>query len=216
MQVNANYSTQAIQSANSAGKSTNTQEYLQTLREKFPDLSITIQSFNSHSAEAGYAFGRMGTFNNVAISKNILEQMANDPKVAAKYEEWIGGFPEWAQQLDKIFTDGGYELLATGTTINKDGKIDTWCIGRKIKQPGDDKPTGIQLRKKAMDEMLEKKAGENREKKIEEERELSEKRLRGEDNKPHFVRAESMNALMQKLSALHDERKNGASIDLKA
>jgi Skp family chaperone for outer membrane proteins len=110
-----------------AGGLSNTAKlYLQGLQQKYPKMSVTVASFKNSREQEKYAWGCLGGFHNVAISSNILEQMANDPAVAAKYEKYFEEYdPEIAREASKR---GGRELLAFGMVIDKDGKVSYWGI----------------------------------------------------------------------------------------
>ena len=62
------------------------QDYLSGLKEKYPDVNITVADFRSGKQEDSYMLGSRG-YNNIAVSSSIIEKMASDPATAAKYEK---------------------------------------------------------------------------------------------------------------------------------
>ncbi len=177
------------------------QAYLNSLKEKYPDVNITVADFKNGKQEDAYMFGSSGG-NNIVIASNIIEQMASDPAAAAKYEKYIAEVPESA----KIMKDGieahGNEMVACGTAIDKDGKVTYWSVSRH-KPSKEDHSVSY---KKTMQEQLEEK----RTKKKEEEA-LKEKRLE---------KAETLEKLLEKIRTKADapvklqEEGKGAQLDL--
>ena len=62
------------------------QAYLNSLKEKYPDVNITVADFKNGKQEDAYMLGSRG-YNNIAVSSSIVEKMAKDPAAAAKYEK---------------------------------------------------------------------------------------------------------------------------------
>ena len=132
------------------------QAYLNSLKEKYPDVNITVADFKNGKQEDAYMFGSSGG-NNIVIASNIIEQMASDPAAAAKYEKYIAEVPESA----KIMKDGikahGNEMVACGTAIDKNGKVTYWSISRH--KPS--KESQSVSYKKTLQEQLEEKRVKN-------------------------------------------------------
>ena len=67
--------------------------------------------------------------NNVVIAPNILEQMANDPRKAAYYENKIqmglDDFPKCQAQLSAM----GHEIYSYGVVVHSDGTVYTYVCG---------------------------------------------------------------------------------------
>lgn len=203
------YATNQTKSTNKAGG--DTQEYLSQLKAKYPNVNITVADFKNERQEDSYMFG-CGSGNNVVISSNIVEKMASDPETAAKYEKII----EEAPEATKIMKDGlasyGAEMIACGTSIDKNGKVTYWSIGRH--KPQEDNKTVSN--KKSIAEQVQEK----REKKKAEEK-AKQKRLE---------KAESMEKLLMKFRNKANEiafgtvektsennvNEKGAQMDLKA
>ena len=158
------------------------QAYLNSLKEKYPDVNITVADFKNGKQEDAYMFGSSGG-NNIVIASNIIEQMASDPAAAAKYEKYIAEVPESA----KIMKDGieahGNEMVACGTAIDKNGKVTYWSISRH--KPS--KESQSVSYKKTLQEQLEEKRAKKKE-----EEALKEKKL---------AKAESVEKLMEQIKA---------------
>ncbi len=77
-----------------------TQDYLSELKQKYPDVNITVADFSNLEQRKAYMFSCSGS-NNIAISSNIIEKMASDPETAAKYEKVIAEVPGLGENLKK-------------------------------------------------------------------------------------------------------------------
>lgn len=183
----------------SSGLSETAQSYLSDLKQKYSDVNITVTDFNSEKQMDNYMFGSSGG-NNIAISSNIVESMATNPAMAAKYEKVIADVPKAAEIIKEGLAANGAEMVASGTVIDKNGKVSYWCIGKHEvpkDTPGD-----------SYKEKIQKQLEEKRAKKKEEEA-LEEKRLE---------KAESLEKLLEKIQGKDKDSKNldvnrGNSID---
>jgi len=113
-------------SSASAGTS-NVDAYMEHLKSKYG--RITIESIGKDQASLEKAGGRMSG-NDVVIAPNILEDMANDVKTAAYYE----------QKIDYFFTDVipngkayaasvGLTFEPCGVVVHEDGTVTYICGG---------------------------------------------------------------------------------------
>lgn len=172
---------------NTAKSGSDTQEYLNQLKSKYPNVNITVADFKNERQEDSYMFGCSGG-NNVVISSNIIEKMASDPETAAKYEKIIDEAPE----ATKIMKDGiasyGNEMIACGTSIDKNGKVTYWGISRH--KPQEDSKT-VSNKKSIAEQVQEKrekkKAEEAAKQKRLEKAENMEKLLMKFRNKAHEI-----------------------------
>ena len=163
--------------ANKSGGDTGTTgSYLQGLKEKYPDVNVTVADFKNEKQEDNYMFGCSGG-NNIVIAPNIIEKMARDPATAAKYEKYIAEAPEATEIMREGIAAHGGEMVACGTAIDENGKVTYWSIGRH-KPPRESQSVSYK-------EQLEEK----REKKRQEEA-IKEKRLK---------KAETMEKLLEKI-----------------
>ena len=122
------------------GISGSAQDYLNGLKEKYPDVNITVADFKNEKQEDAYMYGSRGG-NNIVIASAIIEKMAADSSTAAKYEKYIAEVPEAAEIMkDGIAAHGG-EMVACGTAIDKDGKVTYWSVSRH--KTTERKPVGI-------------------------------------------------------------------------
>ena len=152
---------ESIQTPEQTAKST--QAYLNDLRRKYSDINITVVDFKNERQERNYMLGCSGG-NNVAISSSVIEQMAQNPEIAAKYEKIIEGVPKVFDELkEKVESDPGSKLIASGMMIDKTGKVTYWSVSSKTSEA----PSGNEKMKKILEEKrLERKKKE----KLEEER----------------------------------------------
>ena len=177
------------------------QAYLNSLKEKYPDVSITVADFKNGKQEDSYMLGSRG-YNNIAVSSSIVEKMAKDPAAAAKYEKVFAEMSGNSERIEKFARENNDEILSAGALIDKNGKVSYWMAGRsknKIENPGT-----------VYKEKVQKQIAEKRAKKKEEEA-IKEKKL---------AKAESVEKLMEQIKAgisrpvkVQEEGK-GAQLDL--
>ena len=177
------------------------QAYLNSLKEKYPDVNITVADFKNGKQEDAYMLGSRG-YNNIAVSSSIVEKMASDPAVAAKYEKVFAEMSGNSERIEKFARENNDEILSAGALIDKNGKVSYWMVGRSrdtMENPGT-----------VYKEKVQKQIAEKHAKKKEEEA-LKEKKL---------AKAESVEKLMEQIKAgtsqpvkLQEEGK-GAQLDL--
>ena len=177
------------------------QAYLNSLKEKYPDVNITVADFKNGKQEDAYMLGSRG-YNNIAVSPGIVEKMATDPAAAAKYEKVFAEMSGNSERIEKFARENNDEILSAGALIDKNGKVSYWMVGRSrdtMENPGT-----------VYKEKVQKQIAEKRAKKKEEEA-LKEKKL---------AKAESVEKLMEQIKAgtsqpvkLQEEGK-GAQLDL--
>ena len=177
------------------------QAYLNSLKEKYPDVNITVADFKNGKQEDAYMLGSRG-YNNIAVSSSIVEKMAKDPAAAAKYEKVFAEMSSNSERIEKFARENNDEILSAGALIDKNGKVSYWMVGRSkdtMENPGT-----------VYKEKVQKQIAEKRAKKKEEEA-LKEKKL---------AKAESVEKLMEQVKAgssqpvkLQEEGK-GVKLDL--
>ena len=177
------------------------QAYLNSLKEKYPDVNITVVDFKNGKQEDAYMLGSRG-YNNTAVSPGIVEKMAKDPAAAAKYEKVFAEMSGNSERIEKFARENNEEILSVGALIDKNGKVSYWMVGRSkdtMENPGT-----------VYKEKVQKQIAEKRAKKKEEEA-LKEKKL---------TKAESVEKLMEQIKAgtsqpvkVQEEGK-GAQLDL--
>ncbi len=177
------------------------QAYLNSLKEKYPDVNITVADFKNGKQEDAYMLGSRG-YNNIAVSSSIVEKMASDPAVAAKYEKVFAEMSGNSERIEKFARENNDEILSAGALIDKNGKVSYWMVGRSrntMENPGT-----------VYKEKVQKQIAEKRAKKKEEEA-LKEKKL---------AKAESVEKLMEQIKvgtsqpAKMQEEGKGAQLDL--
>ncbi len=177
------------------------QAYLNSLKEKYPDVNITVADFENGKQEDAYMLGSRG-YNNIAVSSSIVEKMAKDPAAAAKYEKVFAEMSGNSERIEKFARENNDEILSAGALIDKNGKVSYWMVGRSrdtMENPGT-----------VYKEKVQKQIAEKRAKKKEEET-LKEKKL---------AKAESMEKLMEQVKAESSqpvkvqEEGKGAQLDL--
>ena len=177
------------------------QAYLNSLKEKYPDVNITVADFKNGKQEDAYMLGSRG-YNNIAVSPGIVEKMAKDPAAAAKYEKVFAEMSGNSERIEKFARENNDEILSAGALIDKNGKASYWMVGRSkdtMENPGT-----------VYKEKIQKQIAEKRVKKKAEEA-LKEKKL---------AKAESVEKLMEQIKAgtsqpvkVQEEGK-GAQLDL--
>ena len=177
------------------------QAYLNSLKEKYPDVNITVADFKNGKQEDAYMLGSRG-YNNMAVSSSIVEKMAKDPAAAAKYEKVFAEMSGNSERIEKFARENNDEILSAGALIDKNGKVSYWMVGRSkdtMENPGT-----------VYKEKVQKQIAEKRAKKKEEEA-LKEKRLE---------KAETLEKLLEKIRTKADapvklqEEGKGAQLDL--
>ena len=166
------------------------QAYLNSLKEKYPDVNITVADFKNGKQEDAYMLGSRG-YNNIAVSSSIVEKMAKDPAAAAKYEKVFAEMSGNSERIEKFARENNDEILSAGALIDKNGKVSYWMVGRSrdtMENPGT-----------VYKEKVQKQIAEKRAKKKEEEA-IKEKKL---------AKAESVEKLMEQI-------KEGASQPVKS
>ncbi len=191
----------ADRTSGSSGLNGDSQNYLNSLKEKYPDVNITVADFKNGKQEDAYMLGSRG-YNNIAVSPGIVEKMASDPAAAAKYEKVFAEMSGNSERIEKFARENNDEILSAGALIDKNGKVSYWMVGRSrdtMENPGT-----------VYKEKVQKQIAEKRAKKKEEEA-MKEKKL---------AKAESVEKLMEQIKAgssqpvKAQEEGKGAQLDL--
>lgn len=77
--------------------------------------------------------------NNLAISRNIAEQMMKDPELASVVEERIAKLPQEGKEMEEAMHNLGSEMIACGMQIDRNGRISYWGVGYKKRTAADDR-----------------------------------------------------------------------------
>ena len=168
--------TRASEARRSESTAQTTNDYLNNLRKKYSDANITVVDFKSEKQELSYMIGSSGG-NNVAISSSIVAKMAKDPATAAKYEKVIADIPNHGKEVkEKIESEPGCKVYASGVQIDKDGKVTYWIVGGKSGEgPGTKEKMQKMLEEKRAEKKKQEKAEASRKEKLKEQEKLEEK-----------------------------------------
>lgn len=191
-----------------SSSSQTTKDYLSYLKQKYSDVNITVADFNNDRQMKNYMFGSSGG-NNIAISSSILEKMASDPATAAKYEKVIEDVPKAAEEIKESLANYGGEVIASGTVIDKNGKVSYWCVGKwdeEIENPG------TVYKEKVQKQLEEKRAKKKEEEAVKEKKQEEAEKQEKLQEKKVFT-AESKEELLEKIkTAKEDEPSAGIRI----
>ena len=97
--------------------------------------------------------------NNIAIAPNILEEMANNPEKAARYEKIIDDFFVSQPMVKAQMAAGGFEIQSYGVVIHPDGTANYYVCG----DVSPEKKAKIEAQMKAEDEEKAKRKQQYRE-----------------------------------------------------
>lgn len=153
-----------------------TQDYLNNLRKKYSDVNITVADFKNEKQELSYMLGSSGG-NNIVILSSIIEKMAKDPVVAAKYEKVIEDVPNASKEIkEAIESQPGSKYIASGVKIDKDGKVTYWSVSSKTGEgPGTKEKMQKMLHEKRIEKKKQEKAEAKRKEEVEKQEALEEK-----------------------------------------
>ena len=108
-------------------ETSNVDAYMEHLKKKYG--RVTIESIGKDQASLEKAGKRMSG-NDVVIAPNILEEMANDPKKAAYYEQKIDYFFTDVIPNGKAFAASmGLTFEPCGVVVHEDGTVTYICGG---------------------------------------------------------------------------------------
>ena len=94
--------------------------YAEYLQSKYGNVKIQSVGKDQQSLERA---GKSMSGNDVVIAPNILEQMANDPKKAAYYEDKIDDFFNATPMLTASFAAKGLVYEPGGVVVHEDGSV---------------------------------------------------------------------------------------------
>ena len=151
--VNGNSFTNSLQEASGANVS-KVDAYTEQLRAKYGNVIIMNVGKDQNSMD-NLGMGTVG-YSNVVIAPNILEQMANDPKEAAYYEEKIQQHFDSIPETEAFMAAMGHVTTSAGVVIHEDGSVTYYLSGEE----GPEKKAKFEAAQK---EKREKKAEERRE-----------------------------------------------------
>ena len=198
MNIAASTATNTTQAQASAGTSTaarnsvstnKTAGYMQALGEKFPQLN-----FGLGGASAAGALGTGGGIK-VAIDPQFQDKLANNPELAAEYEQFFADLPAAEETFRNKVSAMGAEVVDGGVNIDKEGNITSWSV-TKTKGGDDSKKAG---KSSALERLREAQEAEEK-KRLEE---AANGDTAGADStaaKPEYVKSE-YSGLFEQLTA---------------
>lgn len=164
------------------GLNDTTAAYLAELKQKHPDVNITIASFANEKQFDSYIFGCSGN-NNLVIAPNILDKMATDPAAAEKYERVFSDLKDLDKYMTEYEKNNNAIVYASGAKIDSNGKVSFWGIGGD-REPRENPGTVFK-------EKIQKQITEMREK----------DRTDKAQDKKRLEKAESLQKLMEQIGA---------------
>lgn len=109
-------------SVDALGLSDNAKNLLLELKEKYKGYDFMVGDYETDEQASRILNGGRGTLMNVLITPDLLEEMAADESVRAKYENIIAGASDQFTAVKSKLTESGkYYLGSLGLTVNKDG-----------------------------------------------------------------------------------------------
>ena len=115
---------------NEASGETKVDAYKNALETKFGVPMIIASVGGDQSSMDGIGAATSGT-GNVVIAPNILEQMANDPEKAAKYEKMIQEHFDSLPQTEAFMASIGHKITSCGVVIHPDGTAHYYLSGEE-------------------------------------------------------------------------------------
>ncbi|MCT4593476.1 MAG: DUF6033 family protein [Anaeromicrobium sp.] len=100
------------------------EEYLKELKEVYPQVSIQVGNITSGNAES-FAFSGTG-IHNIAVSKEYLRKVINDPEKRREFKESIQNTINAQRWMKSMCQSDGSKLVATGSIIDSDGNMRSW------------------------------------------------------------------------------------------
>ena len=174
-------------------------ELLKELQKKYGNMDFIIADYETDE-EASALLARGTKEYSVLIEPEILEQMAADEEVKAKYigliESSVGQLTDMKEKL----AEAGEEVTHLGVSIEADGTMKFFA---KLEQMSEKQRERIQNAKEArkQERIEEKEALE--EKRAEEQAESKEKLWSGPDkSKKLFIQADTVEELLEKIKAV--------------
>lgn len=95
---------------------------LKELREKFGNMDIAVAEWSTDEEQDYYASLSSKDYS-VLINPELLEQMANDDEVKAKYMDILGGAKDKFDTLKSELGDDADRIKGFSITVNADGEV---------------------------------------------------------------------------------------------
>lgn len=116
-------------SVDALGLSDNAKNLLLELKEKYKGYDFMVGDYETDEQASRILNGGKGTIMNVLITPDLLEEMAADESVRAKYENIIAGASDQFTAVKSKLNEGGkYYLGNLGLTVNEDGTCNYYAF----------------------------------------------------------------------------------------
>ncbi len=149
--------TEQLQKTGEAAETSKVDAYQKYLEQKYGPIMVRSVGSDQKSMDA-LGTGTYG-MNNIAIAPNILEEMANNPEKAARYEKIIDDFFASQPMVKAQMAAGGFEIQSYGVVIHPDGTANYYVCG----DVSPEKKAKIEAQMKAEDEEKAKRKQQYRE-----------------------------------------------------
>ena len=149
--------TEQLQKTGEAAETSKVDAYQKYLEQKYGPIMVRNVGSDQKSMDA-LGTGTYG-MNNIAIAPNILEEMANNPEKAARYEKIIDDFFASQPMVKAQMAAGGFEIQSYGVVIHPDGTANYYVCG----DVSPEKKAKIEAQMKAEDEEKAKRKQQYRE-----------------------------------------------------
>ena len=149
--------TEQLQKTGEAAETSKVDAYQKYLEQKYGPIMVRSVGSDQKSMDA-LGTGTYG-MNNIAIAPNILEEMANNPEKAARYEKIIDDFFASQSMVKAQMAAGGFEIQSYGVVIHPDGTANYYVCG----DVSPEKKAKIEAQMKAEDEEKAKRKQQYRE-----------------------------------------------------
>lgn len=137
--------TESLQEAAETGAA-GVEKYTEYLKSKYGNVMVQSVGSDQKSMDS-LGTGTYG-MNNIVIAPNILEEMANNSKKAAYYENIIDDFFASQSMVKAQMAAGGFEIQSYGVVIHPDGTANYYICG----DVSPEKKAKIEAQMKAEDE----------------------------------------------------------------
>ena len=138
--------TEQLQKTGESAGASKVDAYQRYLEQKYGPIMVRNVGSDQRSMDA-LGTGTYG-MNNIAIAPNILEEMANNPEKAARYEKIIDDFFTSQPMVKAQMAAGGFEIQSYGVVIHPDGTANYYVCG----DVSPEKKARIEAQMKAEDE----------------------------------------------------------------
>lgn len=189
-------------------------ELLKELQKKYGNMDFIVADYETDE-EASALLARGMKEYSVLIEPDILEQMAADEEVKAKY---IGLIDESIGQLDALkekLKDSGEEVTRLGVSIGEDGTAKFFAQLEKMSEKQRERiQNAKEARKQEKADAADKAAEEKENERLEESAESKGTAWTGiEKNKKVFLEAGSIEELLEKIKAVNWDAVEGKTLE---